>query len=171
MSKCHPNEDDKNFVLPCLQIGSFIMLCMLTWAASPIQKLFENIQKKEKLIATYYVCDELRSSLDVYEEYMEGMFETGCMFTTRNANIELFPDRKEEILKLFEQKSSIQYENWLNNCSVGATNYVADNKLKEGIASPIYHHTLNCPKVYDDLKKLGIKEEDLDERRKDKNKN
>lgn len=159
-----------SFIWKFMIVGSFAMLSTLTWGSSPLQKVFEKVQRKEQVIATVRVCREIRASISIYENYFQDMFRSGCMWEIKNTMFLIYQDeaKREEVRSWFKKDETPEWDKFYNHCSEGSANYLQEGKLKDIVLSPIYHDQLNCPAMEEEAKKLGIKEEDLDERDKNK---
>lgn len=137
------------------------MLSVLTWAASPIQKLVEKVQEKETIKAKKKLCDHIYGMQDVYEDYVQRMFVSGCIWNTREVLIALNPDKKEHYNKMFKDQDDLEFEKFKNNCIGGGSEYQRQGKIKELMVSDLYHDQLKCPEVYEKAKELSIKDDDV----------
>lgn len=154
-------EDGLHGIFKAMIVCSFIMLSMLTWAAGPIQKLVEKVQYKETIKAKLKVCSEIRSMLPVYEEWTRTLFINGCLWQARGFLFAVMPEKEDEIRKQFKDQEGKMFDDMNNACIQGAAAQQEENNIRDMVLSPIYHTKLDCPALYDEAEKLGIKEEDV----------
>lgn len=138
-------------------ISSFVMLSMLTWGMSPLQKIIENVQHKEAVRAQLKVCAEVRSMFDVYADWTSRLFESGCLWESRNILLALSPEKEHDNLKkeFLEQKGP-NFEQFMNKCSQASSQAMKEFKITDRVVTPIYFEKFNCPKVIEEAEKLGI---------------
>ena len=157
MSQVEPNDS----IWKALIVSSFVMLSMLTWAASPLQKLVEKVQHKETIKAQMKVCSQVRAMFPVYQDWVQTLWMSGCIWQTRNLMMELEPKNEKEIEKQIAESEGPYYEKVDNLCRPAAAAAMREHKIAERVAYPMYMEHLKCPDVYDEAKKLGIEEEDV----------
>lgn len=155
VTKPEPN----NSIWKILIVSSFVMLSMMTWATSPLQKLAEKVQHKEEIKAKIKVCSEIRAMMPVYEEWVGRLFISGCLWELRNVMLTLDPSKEKEIRKQFQDQEGLEYEKYANDCAEGAAANQLQNKISERVVAPLYLEHLKCPDIYDEAKKLGLEEE------------
>ena len=157
-------EDGLQPIFKIMIVTSFFMLSMLTWGASPLQKLVEKVQEKETVKGQMKACNEIRAMLPVYEGYVENIFKMGCIWQSRNIAIFLNkddPKRVKEIEDAFSNEEGGFYEQVNNECLSAGAEYQSKGNLKELMVNQLYFEKLKCPITFDNAKKLGIEDEDV----------
>lgn len=152
-----PPDNEQSSLIKSMTISSFVMLSMLTWATSPLQKLVENVQHKETIKAQLKVCAEVRSMLDVYADWTTTLFESGCLWEVRNILLAFGPEKERDNIKkeFLEEKGSV-FESTMNRCKQGSAQAMKEFKIVDRVATPIYFEKFNCPKIIEEAEKLGI---------------
>jgi hypothetical protein len=143
-------------------VASFAMLSMLTWGMSPLQKLVEKVQHKETIRAQLKVCTEVRAMIPVYQDWVSKLWVSGCAWQTRNIMVSMTDDSKESqrIEEEFKNQEGLSFEKAINLCSQPAAEAMRENKIVDRVATPIYFEKFDCPKIYEEAKKLGIPEDE-----------
>lgn len=154
---CDPNTGIWKAMIFC----SFLMLSVLTWAAGPIQKVFEKVQHKETVKAKMLLCSEIRAGLPVYEDWTRRLFINGCLWLGRSVMVELNADKADAIRQQWKDEQGKEFDMINNECIAAAAAQQEQNNMRDRVLSPLYHEKLNCPAVYDEAEKLGLKEEDV----------
>jgi hypothetical protein len=149
-------QEENNGIWKVMIVGSFLMLSMLTWGMSPLQKLVEKVQHKETIKAKLLVCSEIRASMSIYQDWLEKLWVSGCMWETRNIYVTLQPEKEKDIEAQIKAQEGLEFDKFLNHCSKPAAEAIKDNKVTEKVATPLYFEKLDCPAVYEEAKKLGI---------------
>ena len=144
-----------------LIVMSFAMLSALTWAAKPLADTYEKIQKKQKAIAVITICRRIVALEEPYGKVMKNNFVSGCLWETRNVLKEIQPKKSEYIDKLFQEQSSIEFNNMADHCSNGANAYMAEGRIKEIMIAGLYHEELKCNDWETYARNLGVTEEDI----------
>lgn len=161
MNPRQPMNVEQSPIWKILIVSSFIMLSMLTWMASPLQKLVEKVQHKETVKAQLKVCQQVRAMFPVYTEWVQRLWVSGCIWENVQIHGMLFPDTFEEVLKQVKANEGIEFEKMLNRCSPPAAAALKDNEIADRIVTPIYFEQMKCPELYEEAKKLGIEDEDV----------
>lgn len=157
-----------NWFFKFLIVMTFILVSCLTWLAGPIQKALEKVQHKETVKANYRVCTHMRSMEEVYEKYVRNMFASGCLAEVKFIYNKVVPESKQDratrakIILELEDENSDFFQETMNQCHEMAADYNRMGRISEALVSNIYYQKLNCPAVYKELDKLGIKQEDID---------
>lgn len=144
-----------------LIVSSFVMLSMLTWAVSPLAKLVEKVQHKETVKAQLKVCKQVRAMIPVYEDWVIRLWKSGCFWENYNIIATLEPDRAEDVRKQLDEGEGLDFERMDNRCGQAAASAIQSNKVVDKVATPIYFNELDCPKLYEEAKKLGIEDKDV----------
>lgn len=158
-------SNDNTIVWKVLIVACFAMLSMLTWAAKPIAETVEKMQKKQKAIAVLLVCERIASMEETYGEYMKNNFISGCLWETRNILKALRPKKSDEVDKIFQEASSLEYDGMRDHCANGGNAYMAEGRIKEIMIADIYHQRLKCDDWAKYAATLGISGEDLEKAR------
>jgi len=155
-----PKYDSNDGIWKAMTIVSFLMLSMLTWGMSPLQKLVEKVQHKETVKAKVKVCRQMLAMLPVYEQWTGRLFTNGCLWQGRGFAIALYPEREKELRKQWEDQEGKEFDMVNHNCMEGAAAQQRENNIRDKVLSPLYHENLDCPAVYEEAEKLGIKEDE-----------
>lgn len=153
-------KDDNGAIWKGLILASFIMLSMLTWASSPLQKLVEKVQHKQTVKAKLIVCAEIRAMIPVYQDWTAKLFKGGCIWEAGNTFSWVNPDKwDKEWHKEFEDQEGPLFEETVNRCARGAADNELQNKITDRVATPLYFEKLDCPSILKEAEKLGIMED------------
>lgn len=141
------------------------MLSLLTWGSGPLQKVMEKIEQKATIRAALKVCNQLRTQEEVYTNYVQQMFASGCVFATRQGMHEMksivkpgtkiFTD--DEIDKIFHDHDSLEWDHIKSFCMEGGARYNLGGYIKEGMVSDL-EKTLECSRTAEYAEKMGIKD-------------
>lgn len=149
-----------NGTLKFMVVCSFIMLSMLTWASSPLQKLVEKVQHKETIKAKLFVCSEIRASIPVYQKWTTDLWNSGCLWVMRDLlTINLNSKDQQGIIEQFKDHEGPHFEGALNHCSAASAAASKQHQIVDRVATPLYFERLACPEILKEAEKLGILEE------------
>ncbi len=154
------SQQEQNPIWKVMIVISFIMLSMLTWAMSPLQKLVEKVQHKETVKAKVSVCNKIHQMLPVYEDWTRQLFTNGCLWQARSFVIAAIPEKEKDVRQQWKDEEGKEFEMFNNNCIQGAIAQQEENNMRDKVLNPIYHHTLDCPAVFKEAEELGIKEDE-----------
>lgn len=154
-------EDSTSGIWKAMIVSSFIMLSMMTWAASPLLKLVEKVQHKETVKAKLKVCTQLNAMLPVYRDWTNKLFSSGCIYQVRSFLFALAPEREAEIKQQWKDQEGLDWDKWMNVCQDAASRNERDNRITDRVLTPIYFEDMNCPEVVDEAKKLGVEVDDV----------
>lgn len=149
-------QETTNIIVIFFAGSCFVMLSMLTWGASPLQKLVEKVQYKETIKVKMKLCNEMRAMLPVYQDWTRLLFINGCLWFSRESLFITFPEKKDAIRQQWADQEGKEFELMNNTCMMAAAAQQEENNIRDEVASPLYYDKLDCPAIYDEADKLRI---------------
>lgn len=124
------------------------MLGSLTILHNPLVKIVDNLTDKYKRRETALVCNEILAYDKVLAEYARDMFKSGCITTVREKLLSeaKTEQQKQEVHKIFKERSSLEFDKADNYCSMWASEYELQGKISKNIMSNMFYE-MECDKL------------------------
>jgi hypothetical protein len=147
------NEPKKSGV-NLIEIFTFIMVCSLTIAQSPLQKIASALTTKYQVKAQKEVCEQILQKREVYGNALVQIWTVGCVDTVKQRAIhDLHGDAKAiaKMEAIFADKDDPQFIKVLDFCANGAANWHLQADPDEVITSDLMSH-FKCKELWKEEK-------------------